>query len=228
MEWCQQSHLSTEDYQDAMRGLRWTRKYRLWTMHARRMSRGTLTRLGKFAFAIGKMINMIGPDEKPRKTLMWTRDSTEEPVLNRADSAYARNDSHRHPTFSFERANYDARIHNSVLDTPAMTHPSIPLINLPPQTRNEGDASLDPLPMSSHSRTSADSSTPLIRTASQEHQQHEVEDQMSSEEHSNEETPFFEQMRMRTSTQTWPNAQDPVQNRQGYHRANSDPGLLHD
>ena len=233
VEWCQQSHLSTEDYQDAMRGLRWTRKYRLWTMHARRMSRGTLTRLGKLAFAIGKMINMIGPDEKPRKTLMWTRDTTKEPVLSRADSAYARNDNHRHPTFSFELTRNNAGTHNAVLGTPATAHSSSSPAITPHGIHNESDAPVVPLGVLSVPRISDDSSTPLMRTASQEHQQHEVEDPMSNEEHgneehSNEETPFFEQGRMRTSTRTWPNPPNPLQNRRGYRRAKSDPELSHD
>ncbi|KAI4610018.1 hypothetical protein J4E83_008583 [Alternaria metachromatica] len=226
VEWCQQSHLSTEDYQDAMQGLRMTREYRLWTMHARRISRATLTQLGKLAFAIGKMINMIGPDEKPRKTLMWTGNSTSDPVLNRADSARVRNDSHSTPTF--EMRDYNAGTHNAVLGTTAIPNSSSPPAITIRGTRSEGDASVDPLGAHSGPRISDDSSTPLVPRASQEHQQHDVEDQMSSEEHSNEETPFFVQGRMRTSTQTWPNAPNPVQNRQGYHRANSDPGLLHE
>lgn len=233
VEWCQQSHLSTEDYDDAMEGLRLTRKYRLRTMHARRISRATLTQLGKLAFAIGKLINVVGTDKKPRKTLMWTRDITKEPVLSRADSAYARNDSYRHPTFSFERTRNNAGTHNAVLDTSATAHSSSSPAITPRGIHNESDAPVVPLSVPSGSRISDDSSTPFIPTELQEHQQHEVEDPMSNEEHSNEEhsneeTPFFEQGRMPTSTRTWPNTQDPLQNRRGYRRARSDPELSHD
>ena len=226
VEWCQQSHLSTEDYQDAMNGLKWTRRYRLSTMYPRRISRATLTQLGKLVFAIGKMINMIGKDKKPRKTLMWTRLSTKEQVLSRADSAHVRNDSHSGPTF--ELREHNPRTHNAVSSTPSTTHPEFPLATTPHGPRNESNVSVDPLDVPSHPRTTDDAFTAPIPGASQEQQEHEVEDQMSSEELSNEEAPFFEQGRMRTSTRTWPNTQDPLQNRRGYRRANSDPGLFHD
>ena len=185
VEWCQQSHLSTEDYDDAMEGLRLTRKYRLRTMHARRISRATLAQLGKLAFAIGKLINVVGADKKPRKTLMWTWDTTKKPVLSRADSAYARNDSYRHPTFPFERTRNNAGTHNAVLDTSATAHSSSSPAITPRGIRNESDAPVVPLSVPSGSRISDDSSTHFVPTASQEHQQHKVEDPMSNEEHSN-------------------------------------------
>ncbi|KAI4677090.1 uncharacterized protein J4E88_006897 [Alternaria novae-zelandiae] len=248
VEWCQQSHLSTEDYDDAMEGLRLTRKYRLRTMHARRISRATLAQLGKLGFAIGKLINVVGADKKPRKTLMWTWDTTKKPVLSRADSAYARNNSYRHPTFPFERTRNIAGTHNAVLDTSATAHSSSSPAITPRGIHNESNAPVVPLSVPSGSRISDDSSTPFIPTALQEHQQHEVEDPMSNEEHSNEEhsneehsneehsneehsneeTPFFEQGRMRTSTRTWLNPPNPLQNRRGYRRAKSDPEFSHD
>lgn len=216
-QWCQQSFLSTENYQDAMKGLRMTRKYRLWTLFARHRSRATLARLKKLAVAI----HLI---KKPRKTLVWTRYSKLDSVLSSAASPSGNDDGDSIP--SVERADYDARTHNSVLGTPAMTHSSIPLINLPRQTSDESDPTVDPR-VPSRPRIGDDSSIPLVQRASQDHQQHEIEAQMSNE-YSNDETPFFEQGRMHTSSQTWPNTQDPVQNRKGYHRANSDPGFSHD
>ena len=195
-----------------------TRKYRSWTVFARHRSRAALTMLKKLAVAL-RLI------KKPRKTLVWTKDPKLDSVQSSAASPSDNDDGHSIP--AVERADYDARTHNSVFATPAMTNPSIPLINLPTQASSEIEAIVDPR-VPSPPRISDDSSTPLFQRTSQEHQQRQIEARMSSDEHNNEDTPSFEQGQMRTSSHTWPNSQDLVQNGQGYHRANSDPGLLHE
>lgn len=68
VEWCQQSFLSTEDYDEAMKGLRLTRAYRYYTYFARRFARSvakyTLDQVEKIAL-IGGLINA------KQQTLLW-------------------------------------------------------------------------------------------------------------------------------------------------------------
>lgn len=76
VEWCQQSFLSTEDYENARQGLRMTRMYKYATFPLRKLSR-TLSRftfdpMGRFAVATGLI-------KYPQKTLLWTRTHTHDP-----------------------------------------------------------------------------------------------------------------------------------------------------
>jgi hypothetical protein len=207
VEWCQQSFLSTENYEDAMSGLRMTRTYRSLTLFARHTSRTTLTQIEKLALAIGLI-------KKRQKTLMWTRQHTWDPLRAAPSIELTHYDDDRPP--------------NAVFETPAMAHSLFPSAITPRRTRNESDASLGPFDMPGRPRTSGDSSTPLIQRPSQVHQQNETESRMSGEERRSSETPFLEPGPMRSNAQTWPHTQDAIQNRHGHHRTHSDPGVLHE
>ncbi|CAI9634329.1 unnamed protein product [Alternaria burnsii] len=216
VEWCQQSFLSTEDYEDAMKGLRMTRAYRSWTLFARRTSRVTMNQLEKLALAIGLI-------KKRKKTLMWTRHHTWNPLVPHRTSSSGRDHFRGAP--SIELTPYDNdRVPDVVFETPAMAHSLFPPAITPRRTRNESDASLDPLDLPGRPRTSGDSSTPLIQRPSQVYQQNEIDGHMVGEERRSSETPLLETDLVRSDAQTGPHIQDAVQNRQGYHRAHSDQG----
>ena len=219
VEWCQQSHLSTEDYQDAMKGLRMTRTYRSWTLFARHASRATWVQLGKLAHAIGLI-------KKRQRTLVWTRHSTRDPVHPRQESPFGRIDGRATP--SFELTDYDGRTYSAVAGTPAMAHSLFPPTITPHRTRNDSDTSVDPLDLLSRPRISDDSSVSLIQRPSQVHQQHETESRSSGEERRSFDAPLLGLGPMRASAQTGLDAQIRLPNRQGYHRAISGPELLHD
>ena len=216
LQWCQQSFLSTEDYEDAMKGLRMTRAYRSLTLFARRTSRVTMNQLEKLALAIGLI-------KKRKKTLMWTRNHTWNPLVHRRTSSSGRDHFRGAP--SIELTPYDNdRVPDVVFETPAMAHSLFPPAITPRRTRNESDASLDPLDLPGRPRTSGDSSTPLIQRPSQVYQQNEADGHVIGEERRSSETPLLETGLVRSNAQTGPHIQDAVQNRQGYHRAHSDQG----
>ncbi|KAG9194497.1 hypothetical protein G6011_04532 [Alternaria panax] len=213
----EQSFLSTEDYEEAMKGLRMTRTYRSWTLFARHTSRVTLTQLEKLALAVGLI-------KKRQKTLMWTRHHTWNPHVPRQASPSGRD--HFRAVPSIELTPYDDdRVPSAAFETPAMAHSLFPPAITPRRTRNKSDASLDPLDLPGRPRTSGDSSTPLVQRPSQVYQQHEVDGSMIGEERRSSETPSLGPRPMRSNAQTWLHTQDAVQNRQGYHRARSDPGF---
>ncbi|KAL1798543.1 hypothetical protein ACET3X_002580 [Alternaria dauci] len=217
VEWCQQSFLSTEDYDDAMKGLRMTRAYRSWTLFARYTSRASLAQLEKLALAVGLI-------KKRKETLMWTRHHTWDPDVPRQTFPSERGHFRAAPSIELTPYENDGAS-NAVFETPAMAHSLFPPAITPRRTRNESDASLDPLDLPSWPRTSGDSSTPLIQRPSQVYQQNEADGAMSGEERRSSETPCLEPEPVRGNAQTWPNLQDAVQNRQGYHRAHSDQGF---
>ncbi|CAN9191536.1 unnamed protein product [Alternaria sp. RS040] len=211
-----ESFLSTEDYEDAMKGLRMTRAYRSWTLFARRTSRVTMNQLEKLALAIGLI-------KKRKKTLMWTRHHTWNPLVPRRTSSSGRDHFRGAP--SIELTPYDNdRVPDVVFETPAMAHSLFPPAITPRRTRNESDASLDPLDLPGRPRTSGDSSTPLIQRPLQVYQQNEIDGHMVGEERRSSETPLLETDLVRSDAQTGPHIQDAVLNRQGYHRAHSDQG----
>lgn len=73
VEWCLQSHLSTEDYAAARRGLDRTRRYRLITYPIRLALRFLISRmLTLFAFTARK----LNLSYKSHKSLLWTRKTT--------------------------------------------------------------------------------------------------------------------------------------------------------
>jgi hypothetical protein len=70
VEWSQQSWLSTEDYDNAMEGLKTARRYRHWTYAFRWISR-KLTQVT--LDPIEKLAVWVGIIKKPQKTLLWTK-----------------------------------------------------------------------------------------------------------------------------------------------------------
>lgn len=73
VEWCLQSHLSTENYAAAQRGLEHTRRYRLITYPIRLTLRFLISRmLTLFAFTARK----LNLSYKSHKSLLWTRKTT--------------------------------------------------------------------------------------------------------------------------------------------------------
>ncbi|KAL5115109.1 hypothetical protein ACEQ8H_007024 [Pleosporales sp. CAS-2024a] len=76
VEWCQQSFISTEDYDDAMTGLLRTRAYRSWTF----VFRAAFRFISRFTFDPLETVAMnIGLVGSPQETLVWTREHTHEP-----------------------------------------------------------------------------------------------------------------------------------------------------
>lgn len=225
VEWCQQSFLSTEDYADAMDGLRKTRTYRHSTFFlrwlSRQLSRWSLDPMEKLAVIVGLI-------KKQQKTLVWTKHHTWDPVVPPSP----RQTTTSFPTYpnaspSIELTDYSTNVpHTEIFihDTPAMAHSLFPPAIPTRRPRNESDASLLP-----PNRRSDDSSAPLIQRPSETyHQGAEPESRRSGEGRvSFEETwspasppdagPVYDGWRAPDGT---------LHSRQGYQRANSDPGSL--
>ncbi|KAF1841258.1 uncharacterized protein K460DRAFT_322312 [Cucurbitaria berberidis CBS 394.84] len=221
VEWCQQSFLSTEDYKEAMDGLRKTRMYRHWSFPvrwlSRQLSRWTLDPMEKLAVLVGLV-------KKPQKTLLWTKGHKWDPVVPQAKAMVP---AQINPSPYIELTDYsttaphmDTHIH----DTPAMAHSLFPPAIPTRRPRNESDASLLP-----PSRTSDDSSSPLIQRPSEAHHQRvDSEGRRSGEGR----VSFGETWSPATPADARPayggglGADATVHSRQGYQRANSDPGSL--
>lgn len=71
VEWAQQSWISAENYKDAMSGLRMTRRYRHWTFPFRWLSRKSIQLI---LDPIEKLGFLVGFLKKPQKTLFWTKE----------------------------------------------------------------------------------------------------------------------------------------------------------
>ncbi|KAJ4321392.1 hypothetical protein N0V94_002929 [Neodidymelliopsis sp. IMI 364377] len=138
VEWCQQAFLSTEDYEDAMQGLRVTRSYRQYTYYVRIVSRliakVTLDPLEWLAWNVGLI-------KTPQKTLFWTKSHNWNPSLLRpAATAVPRHVA----TPSFELTDFsNVPLYGpQAQETPALAHslfpPAIPMGH----RRTESDASL--------------------------------------------------------------------------------------
>jgi hypothetical protein len=225
VEWCQQSFLSTENYKNAMDGLRMTRKYRHWTFPVRNASRAfssvTLDPLEKLAVKLGLV-------KKPQKTLLWTKQHTWHPVVVQSSSPAQLYNANLSP--SIELTDYSTgapHMASPVHETPAMAHslfpPAIPS-RLP---RHDSDASLNPPPAHTAARTSDDSSRPLVvqRPSEAYHQRSDAEGRVSSEGRVS-----FEDTLSPASPPwagNWLGPNTTLHSRQGYHRANSDPGSPH-
>jgi hypothetical protein len=218
VEWCQQSFLSTEDYSEAMTGLRMTRRYRSVTFFVRRISRAVLwATLDQLEF----LAIIAGVIKKRQKTLLWTKNHTWKPDIPRATAPTTRNEHPLSP--SIELTDYDAT-HAQVQDTPAMAHSLFP----PTRPRNESDASLSPFDSPNRPRASNESSAPLMQRLSQAYQYGETEGRPSGEGRVSFETPFLAQEAAVGREKRWLGTEDTVFSRQGYRRANSDPGSLPD
>ena len=193
VEWCQQSFLSTENYDAAMKGLRRTRKYRSWTFFARQVSRalsfGTVHQLEKLAILCGLV-------KKPQKTLLWSK-RCKKGVGRGERTARAHEESGQYATPPAELVQY----HNSndavllrVQEPPAVVERTLsPPASGTSHRRNESDASFNPMdPLSLPPRPSDDSLTPLIRVPSQARRQNDGEIRSSSEGRGGSETGLLE------------------------------------
>jgi hypothetical protein len=219
VEWCQQSFLSTEDYTNAMKGLHMTRKYRSATFFVRRASRAvlwaTLDQLERLAMAAEVI-------RKEQRTLLWTKEHTWNPEIPDRSTTPTRRQHITSP--SIELTDFDATRTQGQDTTPAIAHSLFPPAINTRRPRNASDASLSPLdPLSTPPRPSNESSAPLLpQRPAQAHRYGETEGRTSSEAgRVSFDTPFIEH-----GQGSWLETESAVQSRQGYRRANSDPGLL--
>ncbi|KAF9698017.1 hypothetical protein EKO04_004312 [Ascochyta lentis] len=223
VEWCQQAFLSTENYEEAMQGLRRTRSYRQFTyfsrVFARFVTRFTLDPLEWLAWNVGLI-------KTPQNTILWTKDHNWDPIVPQRAATTA---SRHVVTPSFELTDFS----NVPLDglqtqeTPALAHslfpPAIPM----GRSRTESDTSTQsPYRPEYDHRISNDSFSPLIRRPSEAHHVSYRPDSLSSDEN-----PFSgEQSTMPTSSDGqngfsgWLGLSAALQPRNAYRRANSDPG----
>ncbi|KAJ4292476.1 hypothetical protein N0V90_009138 [Kalmusia sp. IMI 367209] len=235
VEWCQQSFLSTEDYHDAKQGLRMTRIYRQFTfplrLLSRLLSRFTFDPLERFAVAIGLM-------KYPQKTLLWTKSHTYEPDLPLPYIPPFRrqgNPSIELSDFSTAMVRDDSQQSHHAYETPAMAHSLFPPAIPQWRPRQDSDSSAAHPSPSMLDRPSNDLSiSPLLRRPSEAHHYQrervgsansEDERRSSGEEHISPnlpgsprgvtEPPAFTSFLGLSAT---------LQSRQGYTRANSDPG----
>ncbi|KAL6710150.1 hypothetical protein ACN47E_009941 [Coniothyrium glycines] len=232
VEWCQQSFLSTENYEHAMAGLMRTRKYRHLTYFLRWSCRtvlsGTLDQLERFAKAIGLI-------KKRQTTLLWTRNHSHEWSPSTPSDTSTGAHHHHQASPSIELTDYSmiqtaAKNEGQPYDTPGLAPNSLfPLPHAIQRPRQESEASLPPGESQSYYRISDDSSRALIQTPPEAHRLSDRERQrrMSGEGRvSFEDTPFL----MTPPEQgARPGGllslETTVHSRQGYRRSNSESGL---
>lgn len=218
VEWCQQSFLSTENYEDAMHGLKMTRSYRKCTYFtrvvARFITKFTLDPLEWLAWTAGLI-----PTQQ--QTLLWTKHHNWNPVVPQATPAP------RHvATPSFELSDFsDVPLAGSrSQETPALAHSLFPPVISTSNSRAESNTSLHtPYRPEYEYRISNESFSPLIQRPSQAHHVDHRSDSVSSDERrfsgehispSDVEAPFS----------GWLGLSAALQPRHAYRRANSDPG----
>lgn len=173
VEWCQQSFLSTEDYSDAMQGLRLTRTYRRYTYMPRRfarfVARYTLDRLENLAYKAGLM-------NAQQQTLRWEGRSTRKPTTpptaqpSTVASGLLTSIDIRLTDFDSQPL-YDPHAQDTqVQDTPALAISSFP--DAIPANRLRADSTFflqSPGRPSYETRNSGDSSSPLLRQSTEAH-----------------------------------------------------------
>jgi hypothetical protein len=141
VEWCQQSFLSTEDYEGARHGLRMTRMYRHATFSFRRLSR----LLSLFTFhPMERLAVAIGLLKYQQKTLLWTKAHTHNPDM----AVLATQTPRPHARPSIELSDFssdttrDASPHSHVTyKSPAMAHSLSPLAIPQRRPRHDSDSS---------------------------------------------------------------------------------------
>lgn len=233
VEWCQQSFLSTEDYEDARQGLIWTRRYRHWTFYFRRISRWF------------SLFTSIGFIKYPQKTLLWTKDHTHNPQIPQsapeADKHRA-NPSIELSDFSTAMVRDGSEQSHHQYETPAMAHSLFPPTTSTRRPRNDSDSSAPrpspslfsapnaPSSLSFH-RPSYDSSiSPLLQRPTEAHHQRERAGSATSDDlgyrSSGEDHGYGSPVSPLLITDHSPflGLNPTLQSRQGYARANSDPG----
>jgi hypothetical protein len=230
-KWCQQSFLSTDDYKGAMAGLQRTRKYRAITYWFRAASRF----ISKFTVdPLECLCVELGLVSKRQETLVWTKQYTHDPPLKTDPSKSGR----QHVASpSIELTIFPDSLYEDITlqETPAMAHSLFPPAHTTRRARNESDASLpEPnLPIYERYRSSEDSNWPLIQRPSDVHRSRAA----PSGQRTQDRRRSSEISETRSSSEyllspeiiapehhvfgEWPT----VQSRQGYRRANSDPGI---
>src|ERR1051326_4906436 len=71
-QWLVQSHLSTEDYAEALKGLRRTRQFHRITLPLRRLDRAIED---SFFSLIAKFVGLFGFSFRTQKSVRWTKDT---------------------------------------------------------------------------------------------------------------------------------------------------------
>jgi hypothetical protein len=223
-EWCLQSFLSTEDYDEAMTGLQMTRNYRHRTFFLRWTCRKilsiTLDQLERLAKAIGII-------RKRQTTLLWTKTHKHDWTPTRASSE-VHMQHHHTASPTIELTDYSTPSLGQTIaeayETPALAPNSQFPLPSSYRPRNESDASVSG-PSFTY-RTSEDSSQALIRPPSEAYHHPERERRASGEGHvSFDDTSFL------TTPEQDPRAGgrvgggSTVHIRHGYQRANSNPDL---
>ncbi|KAH7061917.1 hypothetical protein BKA63DRAFT_191724 [Paraphoma chrysanthemicola] len=240
VEWCQQSFLSTEVYQDAMDGLHMTRDYRSLTYWFRVASRF----VSKFTFdpleSLGVSFGLI---KAKQKTLVWTKTHTWDPKVIPDNPTTEPSSATAHkPSPSIELTDYSTlpQGESAAQDTPAMAHSLFPPALTTRRPRYESDASHhEPsLPIYQQFRTSDDSQRPFIQRPSDVHRSRapsssdhgrrssearrdsEMTGRSSSEYAASPSSPPEDQ----PSFGGWLGLNSSFRGRHGYQRTNSDPG----
>lgn len=225
-----------------MVGLTYTRDYRSWTYWFRAASRF----VSRFTFdpleSLGVKFGLI---KSYQKTLVWTRKHHHEPDLSQPCAPLLPRLPRHVSSPSIELTDYSTIPHDESAnqDTPAMAHSLFPPAITTRRTRNESDASYtEPmLPIYEYYRRSEDSHTPLVQQPPDVHRsrasssrrisgetQHVVEDRGDSEVTDERSSSEYILSPMspphdHSSFSGWLGL-NTVQSRQGYRRANSDPG----
>jgi hypothetical protein len=236
-QWCQQSFLSTEDYDAAMDGLRMTRDYRSLTYWFRAMfrfvSRFTFDPLESFGVKLGLI-------RSRQKTLVWTKGHTYDPEPRQRPPRPTRHEASPSIELTMYPDTFRPREDSAMQETPAMAHSLFPPALTTRRPRNENDTSFtEPtLPIYEQYRTSDDSNRPLVRRPSDVHRSHAAPADRArargdGRRCSSEITEGRSSSEYMLSPAS-PPADRPVfggwlglstvQNRQRYQRANSDPG----
>lgn len=227
VEWCQQSFLSTEDYTDAMKGLRLTRAYRRYTYIPRRfarfMAKYTLDRLENLAFKCG-LINA------QQQTLRWegrsTRKSTAPPAAQPVTIA-----SRLLTSIDIRLTDFDSQPLYSphIQDTQAQDTPALAISSFPDaipanhQRTDSGSFLQSPPRPSYQARNSGDSGFPLLPRPSEAHH---GRDSSSSDERRRSREGAITPISIAGESSMFAGWQGlGPQPRQSYRRANSGSGL---
>ncbi|KAH3995104.1 hypothetical protein HBI56_173170 [Parastagonospora nodorum] len=237
VEWCQQSFLSTEDYDAAMDGLRMTRDYRLLTYWFRAIFRF----VSRFTFdpleSLGVKLGLI---RSRQKTLVWTKGHTYDPEPREQPPRPTRHEASPSIELTMYPDTFRPREDSAMQETPAMAHSLFPPAMTTRRPPNESDASFtEPtLPIYEQYRTSDESNRPLVRRPSDVHRLHAAPaDRARARGDGRRRSSEITEGRSSSEYMLFP-ASPPadrpvfggwlglstVQNRQRYQRANSDPG----
>ncbi|KZM26853.1 uncharacterized protein EKO05_0010769 [Ascochyta rabiei] len=180
VEWCQQSFLSTEKYEEAMQGLRRTRSYRHFTYLPRLFTRvvTSFTLNPRKWLVWNKRLN-----KAPPSTILWTKDHTDRSTYPKRTSVAA---PRQVVPPSFEVSDYST-VHSDNLraqETHALMDSASPLATPPGRSRTRSDTSIrSRYQPESDYRISNDSNPPLSRSLPEAHHARYRADSRSSEEH---------------------------------------------